>query len=101
MRDPDNDETFDDVRIDSVHLDEVQIRYLMVQRSLTYLKAKIVDLQCPKCGEHHFDTGAEAFHPHANHPCHKCGEIMRSPGKTQKTVSNPALSVLDRLRAAA
>jgi NAD-dependent SIR2 family protein deacetylase len=95
------DNTFDDVRIDGVHLDEVQLRYLMVQNSLAYLKGKIVSLDCPSCGTHHFDEGRDAFHPHINHPCHVCKTVLRSTGRNQKTVSNPIARVLRELKSAA
>lgn len=92
------DQTFDDVRIDGVHIDEAQLRVFMVQNGLAYLRSKVVSLDCPECSRPHFDEGRDAFHPHAVHHCHGCGATFKSTGRNQKTVSNPIARVLRDLK---
>jgi len=92
------DETFDQVRIDGVDLDDGMVRYLMAQRALPELSGKIESLTCPHCGDAHFDQGEIAFEPHGEHTCEQCGGAFRAPGRRRLSVSNPLLSTLGRLR---
>ena len=98
---PATDETFDQVRIDDVPLDNGMVRYLMAQQALPKLSGKIESLACPHCGDAHFDQGEMAFEPHGEHICEHCGGTFHPRGRRRLSVSNPLLSTLDRLRRAA
>lgn len=93
---PNVDETFDDVTIDGVRLDNVQLRVLMAQLALPHLRSRIVSLICPKCGAPHFDVGELAYSPHVRHVC-ACGNEFDAKGRTKKVVSNPMLATLASL----
>jgi hypothetical protein len=91
------DETFSTVHIDGVVLDEIQIQHYMAQAALDYLRNKVINLNCPKCGASHFDKGDLAFSPHAEHHCENCGAIFKTPGQRRLVVSNPFVKTRGRL----
>lgn len=95
---PDPDDTFTEVVIDGVRLNEGQLRFFMAQRSLPYLAHKVVNLSCPTCGEPHCDVGEEAFMPHKRHQCHHCNAIFDTPGRRKNVVSNPFLDTIAELQ---
>ena len=66
------DDTYGEVIIDGVELDQTQLGYFMAQQSLRYLDGKIVSLKCD-CGEPYFDKGEAAFRPHNDRNCRRCG----------------------------
>lgn len=83
------DDTFDRVILDGVELNEEQLRLFMAQKTLTYLADKVVSINCPSCDSPHCDTGEEAFLPHKDHICHKCGAGFETPGRRKLVVANP------------
>jgi hypothetical protein len=93
------DDTFGNVRIDGVELDEEQVKYLMAQQALPHLANKIVGLQCPDCREPHFDQGDCAVFPHIDHDCANCGAFFSSPGQRRMVVSNPFVETRAKLSA--
>jgi len=95
------DETFGEVAIDGVTLDDGMVRYLMAQQSLPALYGKIESLDCLDCGGPHFDRGELAFEPHGEHICEHCGAGFRARGGLRLSVSNPLASTLERLRRSA
>ena len=96
---PETDDTFGQVRVDGVDLDEDLVKHLMAQQALVYLRTKIVSLRCPGCRGQHFDRGELAFRPHKNHVCEHCGTEFETPGTRRLVVSNPLVAILDGLRA--
>lgn len=93
---PSVDETFDDVTINGIRLDNQQIRVLMAQKTLPHLSGRVVCLVCPGCDTPHFDEGANAYTPHIVHSC-SCGAEFEHAGRLKKVVSNPAVHALQRL----
>lgn len=92
------DETFNEVRIDGVGLDEAMVHHLMAQQAAPHLEGKIETLNCPTCGGSHFDRGELAFEPHPQHTCEHCGIDFRPPGRWRLSISNPLLATLELLR---
>lgn len=92
---PTSDDTYGYVQIDGIELDDVMIRYYMVQKSLTYLNKFIQSLICPKCLKDHFDIGDNALNPHKIHLCEYCGHTFSDKTRFKGTVSNP---IVERLR---
>ena len=90
------DDTYNEVVIDGIKLDEEQLAYLMAQQSLQYLSGKIVSLQC-ECGARLFDRGENAFRPRSDHKCDVCGDPVKSKGPRKKVVSNPFLDTVSEL----
>jgi transposase-like protein len=95
-----HDETYSEVIIDGVSLDQVQLSYLMAQRALRYLDGKIVSLKCG-CGLPYFDEGEAAFRPHNDRTCGGCGRAVLSKGRLKNVVSNPFLDTIAQLEAKA
>lgn len=93
---PTVDETFDNVTIDGISIDEKQLRVLMAQQHLPHLRHRITSLACPKCEEPHFDTGELAYTPHAEHHC-RCGVSFQAEGRLRLVVSNPIVAELRQL----
>lgn len=85
------DDTFGKVKIDGVELDDIMIRYYMVQKSLDYLKKYIVSLKCPKCKSDHFDIGDNAINPHKTHTCEHCNHTFEDSTRYKGVVSNPSV----------
>jgi len=92
------DDTFTKVIIDGKVINEQMARHLMAQQALQYLKNKIVSLECPKCGEEHFDDDEKGFYPHKDHICEHCGVEFQTPGKRRLVVRNPLSAMLNNLR---
>jgi hypothetical protein len=91
------DDTYGSVIIDGHALPVQQVAYLMAQSNVGYLDGRIVVASCQECGVPAFDTGLNAFSPHANRHCSVCNGPVRAKGKFRKVVSNPLVGVLDRL----
>jgi transposase-like protein len=94
---PDSDDTYGYVEIDGIVLDDVMIRYYMVQKSLSYLAKYIVSLVCPECGGDHFDEGDNAINPHKTHICEHCSYSFNDNTRFKGVVSNPILARLKQL----
>ena len=89
---PDNiaiDETYAEVTLDGVRLDEVQVQYAMAQGALQHVANKVIGFRCPRCGSSHFDQGDRALFPHSKHVCDECGEAFTAPGRRRLVVGNP------------
>lgn len=93
------DDTYACVRLNGVLLNEQMVQHLMAQQALGHLSERVEALQCPACGEQHFDQGILAFNPHSDHTCEACSAEFRSPGRHRLVVSNPLVSVVKRLQA--
>lgn len=91
------DDTFDQVIIDGILLNEEHLRVFMAQQALRYLDGKIVSLRC-SCGEAYFDDGENAFRPHSGHRCRSCYHPLSAPGRVKNVVSNPFLDTIAQLR---
>jgi len=100
QKNPNPDDTFDEVCVDGIKLNEEWLRIFMAQKSLSFLKDKLVSLNCPACSLPHFDEGEMAFTPHKQHECKSCGEKFSNPGKRKLTISNPFLITIEQLREA-
>lgn len=88
---PTIDETYDEVFIDGVHLDVEQVRTYMVQKTLPYLKDRVVLLQCPSCKEYIFETGENSYTPHTEHMCQQCGTTVKT---RKKVVASPMEAII-------
>lgn len=99
--DPDVDETYGQVTIDSVKLDPVMVRYFMAQKVMPSIKDRIVAANCPKCGEAKFCEGESAFTPATRHSCSRCNHGFAAPGRLRNTIANPLPEILGRLSAKA
>lgn len=95
---PISDDTYGRIIIDGIELDDKMIRYFMVQQSLDYLSGKLASLNCPACGEDHFDTGDFGLNPHLDHICDVCQHSFQSSEKVKKVVSNPIIRKLQKLK---
>jgi hypothetical protein len=91
------DDTYGEVIVDGVLLDEIQIQHFMAQGALPYLKDRVLTLRCPTCRNAHFDRGEFGFLPHAEHLCESCGASFGSPGKLRMVVSNPFVEVREQM----
>lgn len=91
------DDTFSKVTIDGVTLDPAMVRMLMAQSTLPHLSGRVLEVRCPACGEPHFDTGEQAFTPHEEYVCHRCGSEFRSKGRVRKTIANPMAGIFGQL----
>jgi len=89
-------DTFDEVRLDGVLLNEEHIRYFMAQSTLPYLKGRIKSLHCPDCYCPIYEDGDAAFELKAVHKC-SCGTEFKTKGKPRLLVSNPFVELRDRL----
>ena len=85
------DETYSSVTIDGISLEANPVRVLMAQLSLPHIASRVVSLDCPSCGQPHFDTRECALVPHIEHECDHCGKKFTNVGRLKKTISNPAL----------
>lgn len=90
------DDTYGKVVIDGLEIDQQQVRYLMVQNSLVFLKGNVVALSCPNCGVGHFDYGDYGINVHTVHKCINCNETFES---VSACVSNPVVGILETLKA--
>lgn len=94
------DDTFDQVRIDGMPLDEEHLRHFMAQNALYYLRNKIVCLRCPVCNAAKFDRDEAAFRPKSSHSCDDCGNGFNTPGARKLVVSNPFVETVKVLELA-
>ncbi len=90
---PPVDDTYAEVIIDGIELDPAQVRHYMAQSAMPHLEGRFIALNCPKCGEPHFDQGADAFTPHIDHCCQRCGTIFQARQQIKKTIGNPFVAV--------
>lgn len=91
------DDTFDKVTIDGLELDPVQVRVLMVQQSLRFLRNRVIAFTCPDCNLPHFDSGVDALKPHSSHLCDGCGGVFHGRNRHRLLVSNPLIGVIRTL----
>lgn len=91
------DETFSDVVVDGITLNEAQVQHFMAQSALDYLRNKVVSLRCPNCNASHFDKGDLGFVPHVDHDCETCGTTFCNPETRRMVVSNPFVETRTRL----
>ena len=94
---PKLDDTYSQVTIDGVNLDPEQVRTLMAQMTLPFLKNRVLSLNCPSCGEELFGFGELAITPVAAHKCKRCGHQSAAAGRLRKTIANPQLGALAKL----
>lgn len=92
-----HNDTYSEVVIDSVVLNEEHIRYFMAQNALPFLNGRIRSLNCPECGTSHFASGDAAFVLRSEHQCGHCGARFKTPGKTRLVVTNPFVEIRERL----
>ena len=95
---PFSDDTYGYVEIDGIELDDVMVRYLMVQQSFSYLKKYIASLVCPFCNKEHFDKGEDAVNPHKIHRCEHCENTFEDKSRFKGVVSNPMKMRLEKLK---
>jgi len=81
--------TFSEIKLDGVLLNEEHVKQYMAQSALAYMQHKVVALDCPQCGEPHFDRGELGFYPHALHLCEKCGVEFGAKCNRHLVVGNP------------
>lgn len=86
-----HDDTFGRVIIDGVELNDMLIRYLMVQNTLNHLEGRVQHLSCPECGSDHIDRNDLAIRPHMHHLCEYCSTEFSSK---IKCVGNPIVKSL-------
>ncbi len=75
------DETYGELEIDGVKLNEHHVRTFMAQRALPHLSGRVQSISCDDCGEQHFDSGTEAFTPREKHCCTGCWSILKRKGR--------------------
>lgn len=94
---PELDDTYSQVTIDGVNLNPEEVRILMAQMTLPFLRNRVLSLDCPSCGQKQFSTGELAFTPIAMHRCKRCDHQFAAAGRLRKTIANPLLGTLARL----
>jgi len=92
-----HNDTYREVKIDGVFLNEEHVRHHMAQASLPYLKGRIRSLHCPKCEESVFEAGYSAFELKSKHKCGACGYEFKTIGKPRSVVTNPFVEVRENL----
>lgn len=95
--DEDLDDTFSAVVVDGVQLDPLMVRTLMAQSALPHIVERVTSINCPECGEPHFDDGSHSFTPHEKHTCVECGLVFKARSRLRHTMGNPALDMFARL----
>lgn len=95
---PSSDDTYGYVEIDGIVLNDEMIRYYMVQKSMPYLRKFIVSLNCPNCGNEHFDIKEKALNPHKVHECEHCSSVFNDTTRFKGTVSNPIAERLEKVQ---
>jgi len=96
-RKPAEDDTFSEVMIDGILLNEPHLRTFMAQQSLYYLRGKIHSVRCPKCNQPHFDQGVAAFRPTLEKKCATCSTIFSFPSRRKLFVGNPFVDTVSAL----
>lgn len=94
---PELDDTFSEVEIDGVQLDANQVRTYMAQSAMPHLDGRVISLECPSCGDPHFDQGEDAYTPHIEHCCLACNVTFIAKGSLKKTISNPFVGSRNKL----
>lgn len=94
---PELDDTYSQVTIDGVNLNPEEVRILMAQMTLPFLRKRVLSLDCPSCGQKQFGTGELAFTPIAIHRCESCDHQFAAAGRLRKTIANPLLGTLAQL----
>ena len=94
---PSIDDTFAQVEIDGYILDEVQVRTYMAQMTLPHISERVRVANCIECHSANFDVGADAYQPKIDSCCAICGAEVKASGKLRKVVSNPIISILEKL----
>ena len=89
------DDTYGKVIIDGIELNGAEIRYLMVQQSLSHLIGKIKAFNCPECNNPHCDKGDYGIRPHEHHLCEFCNNEFTT---AVKCVGNPIIEKLQQLK---
>jgi transposase-like protein len=92
-----HNDTYSEVTIDGITLNEEHIRYYMAQSVLPYLKGRVQSISCPQCGISHFVSGYAALKPRSSHVCQGCGHTYNTPGRKRLVVTNPFVAVKDQL----
>lgn len=90
-------DTYSEVVIDGVSLNEDHIRFFMAQSTLPYLVGRIKSIHCPRCGDPVFESGDSAFELKSAHKCNGCGNEFKTKGKPRLLVSNPFVEVRETL----
>ena len=91
------DETFGEVVIDGISIDERQARNLMGQLALPHLLGRITVLKCEKCRVIANDLAIDAYSPRSLRNCGDCSSPLKPSGRMRKVVSNPIVGTLERL----
>lgn len=91
------DDTYSNVTIDGIKLNEDMVRIFMAQNALPHIKRRVVNIDCSNCKKSHFDTGHHRFTPHITHTCEHCGNSFKSSGRLRKVIGNPICSELEKL----
>jgi hypothetical protein len=93
---PEVDETFSEVTIDGIKIDDAQLRVLTAQLALPHLAGRVLSLDCPRCEAPHYDIGPLAYTPHRVHIC-DCGHRFEAKGQLKNVIGNPMVKVLAEL----
>ena len=80
------DETFDRAIWRNVELDADEVRFLMLQKSLSHLDDRLASIPCSSCGSPIFSQGIAAVNAGREHQCGSCGSVTKTH---RKLVSNP------------
>ncbi len=91
------DETFSEVEVDNVKLDDKMVQTLMAQKALPHIASRVVNMNCPRCGAAHFDEGLDSVTPVQDHSCLRCKKRFRSRGRVRKVIANPLVQILGDL----
>lgn len=91
-------DTYAEVKIDGILLDENHIRYFMAQNALPSFKGRIVTLRCPSCSTPHFSPDS-ALSLRSEFQCAECGTTFKNTGKKRLVATNPFVEVREQLAA--
>lgn len=80
------DETFDGAIWKDIVLDAEQVRLIMLQGSLEYLRGRIAAVVCESCGSTILSRDSAAVNARRHHLCDRCGHTTTT---RLKLVSNP------------
>jgi len=94
---PSIDNTYSRVVIDGTELDADHVRTYMAQSAMPHLDGRIISICCPACSMAHFDSGVDAYTPHVDHVCQRCGTLFKTKGQLKKTISNPFVALRGEL----
>lgn len=91
------DDTYAEVFLDGIRLDERQVRLRMAQAALPHMADRIKSVRCEACGDEAFDDGADACTPRVDRSCGRCGRALRIRGRLRKVVTNPMVGIIKQL----